>query len=63
MSGVHPLLKAVQIDLFHPPRQTPDWWTLPRAPREQTVTLLTQLLRAHLRPCPLAMPSEERNDE
>lgn len=63
MHGVPPPSKAVQIDLFHPPRQMPSWRTLPRATREQTVALLAQLLRAHLSPCPNATPPEERNDE
>jgi hypothetical protein len=63
MPGVHPPPKAVQIDLFHPPRQTPSWQTLPSTIREQTLTLLAQLLRVH--PCQgaNATPAEERNDE
>ncbi len=63
MHRVHPPHKAVQIDLFHPPRQTPSWRTLPSPIREQTVTLLAQLLRAHPYQDAKARPAEERNDE
>lgn len=63
MHRVHPPQKAVQIDLFHPPRQTPSWRTLPSPIREQTMTLLTQLLRAHRCQDADATPAEERNDE
>ena len=63
MHGVPPLPKTVQIDLFHPPRQTPSWPALPSAIREQTVTLLAQLLRANPGLCPHAPPPEEYNDE
>ena len=55
--------RAVQLELFHPPRQTPAWQTLPLARQVQTVTLLAQLLQEHAYPPLDAAPPEEVSDE
>jgi hypothetical protein len=38
-----------QLDLFRPFPKTPQWAHLPQEVRQQTVRLLTQLLRQHRR--------------
>ena len=35
---------AVQLDLFRPAKQEPDWWSLPLEVREHACRLLAQLL-------------------
>ncbi len=35
----------LQLDLFHPPRNGPEWHGLPMEVREQTMLLLAQMLR------------------
>ena len=41
--------RAPQIELFHPPQQSPAWQKLPQEIRQKTVELLAQLLREHSR--------------
>ena len=36
-----------QLKLFHPPHVAPTWERMPREIREQTVRLLSRLLREH----------------
>ena len=55
--------RALQIELFHPPQQSPAWQKLPQEIRQQTVELLAQLLRQHSRRIMTAHHGRERGDE
>jgi hypothetical protein len=39
--------RVEQLNLFHPPRTTPSWTTLPPEVREEVLALLAQLFREH----------------
>ena len=51
------------LDLFHPPRQEPDWQSLPTAVRERTVKRLVQMLREAHRQALSTENSKEAGDE
>ncbi len=37
--------RELQLELFHPPRETPEWRTLPMEVRERARRLLARMLR------------------
>ena len=55
--------RALQIELFHPPRPIPAWQKLPREIRQKTVELLAQMLREHSRRILAGHHGKEKCDE
>ena len=54
---------ANQLKLFHPPRKTPPWQTLPLEVRQRAIKLLALLLRQNVAERGVADPAQEASNE
>jgi hypothetical protein len=55
--------RAVQLELFRPPPQTPTWQTLPPEVKRRTAILLARMLHEHLAGRVGANGAEEATNE
>lgn len=53
----------LQMGLYHPPRKTPEWRTLPPEVRGKATLLLVQMLRQHLTNRSAFKKTQEVSDE
>lgn len=55
--------RAVQLDLFSPPEETPSWTSLPAGVRQQIRKLVNVMLQTHATRLDNRPPSSEVADE
>lgn len=63
MRRSHRRPRAVQLELFRPPPQTPTWQMLPPEIRTRATVLLARMLHEHLAGRPGANGKEEATNE